>query len=782
MGEVYLGERYLRQSREVQELSKQALEDLKNKKPHGTARSSRAQAGRKQSDEKSGGGKRKAKLPQPSSSSGSRGTDSSSQSSDKSSSGSSDDNEEKEEEEESSQKDDESDDDVSEVSSKVRKPTGKAKKKTKKDKKRQHSCKGMKVIARDGDDGFYYKAKITSRKDNRHYMVEFEHTGTVASVSNRYVIHQSGAVACPRLKVGDYALCLSRNNDADVFCYVPTMVIGTPLKTQIRDKFYTVLKYDNSKDDLMRRQLIKIAPSDYQFALRYVRFAQKIDRNVPSVDFVTADASKSELYKMVETSLAGVNGRFENIDKKIDKNTEQQLKHRTLLEKLYKRILKGKEEDFNKLREEIKTERDKLNERLDQHKGDLSAAIESTLVAQHEARRREEELQRETAAAAAAAAASELSTAKSTEETTSTSRSSSSGDEDKTTVLEKSCQTGTVTETTASSSAEEEQDDKTATDLERTSAGATTMMEDATEKEKSSVDDKSSAATTSFTSESEENEKDKENDKEDQDASMGSEVLARDQNSGWYYRGTIAGGADDREQQMFRVSNCAGHNKNTRRRDVITDEDDAASDITVGDHVLAVHPYLAGWYGPALVHTCKNGKFNVAHFDGTTSALDREQIFMISTDKYTEIARSIDRCRSRWIGETVVARDDSSGYFQLGFCKKLVSNYSYELMWSDGSVSVQESPYVYGALSDRTICQPGDHVIAMCDHRKLKYLPGCIITGEDGESVIEFCDHTRLKWLHDDDKFAYLISSESYGQLSAFFNHRQRLVTATGLK
>ena len=40
----------------------------------------------------------------------------------------------------------------------------------------------------------------------------------------------------------------------------------------------------------------------------------------------------------------------------------------------------------------------------------------------------------------------------------------------------------------------------------------------------------------------------------------------------------------------------------------------------------------------------------------------------------------------------------------------------------------------------------------------------------------------RLKWLHDDDKFAYLISSESYGQLSAFFNHRQRLVTATGLK
>ena len=48
----------------------------------------------------------------------------------------------------SSRKDDESDDDVSEVSSKVRKPTGKAKKKTKKDKKRQHSCKGMKVIAR----------------------------------------------------------------------------------------------------------------------------------------------------------------------------------------------------------------------------------------------------------------------------------------------------------------------------------------------------------------------------------------------------------------------------------------------------------------------------------------------------------------------------------------------------------------------------------------------------------------------------------------------------------
>ncbi|KAM8977452.1 von Willebrand factor A domain-containing protein 3B [Pelodytes ibericus] len=154
-------------------------------------------------------------------------------------------------------------------------------KKVKQKKKELDTLKNQKVIARSDVDGFYYKGTVVRSINSKHALVDFCQ-GENQIIPIKFIIQTGGALPCPPLKVGDFVF--SRTG-AGSGCYVPAVVIATP-RPDIKDKLYSVLKYNNRKEHCLRSELIKISPSKFAFSCRYIRKAQLVDFLIPNVQIV----------------------------------------------------------------------------------------------------------------------------------------------------------------------------------------------------------------------------------------------------------------------------------------------------------------------------------------------------------------------------------------------------------------------------------------------------------------------------------------------------------------
>uniref|UniRef100_A0A8C5P7Y9 DUF4537 domain-containing protein n=1 Tax=Leptobrachium leishanense TaxID=445787 RepID=A0A8C5P7Y9_9ANUR len=148
-------------------------------------------------------------------------------------------------------------------------------------KKAIDTLKNQKVIARSDVDGFYYQGSVVRSISKKHALVDFCQ-GENQIIPITFIIPTGGAVPNPPLKVGDFVFSKTSTGSG---CYVPAVVIATP-RTEAADKLYSVLKYNNRKEQCVRRQLIKISPSQYDFSCRYIRKAQMVDYTISNVQFV----------------------------------------------------------------------------------------------------------------------------------------------------------------------------------------------------------------------------------------------------------------------------------------------------------------------------------------------------------------------------------------------------------------------------------------------------------------------------------------------------------------
>ncbi|XP_066435302.1 von Willebrand factor A domain-containing protein 3B isoform X2 [Eleutherodactylus coqui] len=142
------------------------------------------------------------------------------------------------------------------------------------------TLRGQKVIARSEIDGFYYPGTVLKSINSKSALVDFW-LGENQVVPIRFIIQTGGALPCPTLKVGDCALSKTGARGGGG-SYVPAVVIATP-RMDASDKLYTVLKYDKRKEHCLRRELIKISPSQFAVSCGYIRKAQMIDFTIPSV-------------------------------------------------------------------------------------------------------------------------------------------------------------------------------------------------------------------------------------------------------------------------------------------------------------------------------------------------------------------------------------------------------------------------------------------------------------------------------------------------------------------
>ncbi len=89
------------------------------------------------------------------------------------------------------------------------------------------------------------------------------------------------------------------------------------------------------------------------------------------------------------------------------------------------------------------------------------------------------------------------------------------------------------------------------------------------------------------------------------------------------------------------------------------------------DAVIALHPSYSFSYAPGVVLEVGADLWTqVRFYDGAQANLPREEVYKIPGKKFETDVAYIVRCEDQWVGQPVVARNEESGYFQLGRWRK----------------------------------------------------------------------------------------------------------------
>ncbi|XP_061482908.1 von Willebrand factor A domain-containing protein 3B isoform X3 [Rhineura floridana] len=143
------------------------------------------------------------------------------------------------------------------------------------------TLKGQRVIARSESTGFYYPGTVIRSITPFYALVDFIN-GQTEIVPLKFIIPVGGAMPCPSLQVGDYVFIRVRKQSGDEH-YVPGVVIAMPQKTDLDDKLYTVLKYNNRKAHCVRNGLIKISLRRYTCSCCYINMTRMMDYLIPNI-------------------------------------------------------------------------------------------------------------------------------------------------------------------------------------------------------------------------------------------------------------------------------------------------------------------------------------------------------------------------------------------------------------------------------------------------------------------------------------------------------------------
>ncbi|XP_074464528.1 von Willebrand factor A domain-containing protein 3B isoform X2 [Larus michahellis] len=139
--------------------------------------------------------------------------------------------------------------------------------------------KSQKVIARSDVTGFYYPGTVIKNISSTCVLVDFSN-GENWIVPVMFAIPVGGAMPCPYLQVGDYVFARTGTQTGNEY-YAPAIVIATPKRVEMGDKLYTVLMFNNRKEQCVRSGLIKISQIKYAFSCRYIKMVQMVDHMTP---------------------------------------------------------------------------------------------------------------------------------------------------------------------------------------------------------------------------------------------------------------------------------------------------------------------------------------------------------------------------------------------------------------------------------------------------------------------------------------------------------------------
>ena len=144
---------------------------------------------------------------------------------------------------------------------------------------------------------------------------------------------------------------------------------------------------------------------------------------------------------------------------------------------------------------------------------------------------------------------------------------------------------------------------------------------------------------------------------------------------------------------------------------------------------MALHPDYAYSYAPGhvtAIHTtaAPGLHYSVQLYDRSTSILPRHEIYNLPPDKYQSNVDYLQSREKAWIGQRVIARNDSDGIYYPATVEGLAEGPGqYSIRWARGGSQQQQSVFhMFGSLTKRRELRIGDYVIAQTHPSKYRQI------------------------------------------------------------
>ncbi|XP_021341552.1 uncharacterized protein LOC110442323 isoform X2 [Mizuhopecten yessoensis] len=691
------------------------------------------------------------------------------------------------------------------------------------------TLKGHHVIARDDSDGHYYPGVVLKCPDARHALVEFANKEQKL-VPTRMVIASSGAIPRPNLRAGDYVLVrvlLDMSNPSSD-CYVPGIVQVPPARNEAQAKFYTVLMYNGQQATTLRKHLMKISKSRFEFAIRYIAEVQNQDRNrIEDKVYVTPRREKEDRSRKPYRSKGRENRKVKSASSSRSRSPTP-----------VKKELLAPQRPTNPT-----PDSHRHYEKQDMITPQLSLASSPVLSLKNRSRSTSKSPPRQRSRSPSSSRSRSRSRSRTPDNTyQNTSRSSSitpvknrsrSPTPNKDRSRSKS-RSRSGSRSTSSSSSSESSIQQSGSQRSRSKSSDSVRRKESKErlqkkaqklkalkkqlqdqqkaheqqqeeiqkqskmlkklKKKLKKKKKNGTVLGPYSTKSQvvEVERSENFDYDDEKKSTntgtlkvksglleqrkslpvlreGEEVLARWSDEGWYFRGIVQQDCGD---LSYIIEDSTRMCEKIWREDIITDYDDANQIIQPKDAVVALHPHYNFSYAPGIVlEVYQDLHMKIRFYDGEESTLPREEIYKLTTEKFEHDVNYIIECETRWVGQAVVGRNDENGTYHFASVKERVGNgREYMLEWCDGSVTRQKSINIFGTFTKHHPLAIGDHVLAMVDEHQHVYLPGWV-AGIIGDKInIKFCNGVIQNI--DDVLQCFWLSSRYYDYAKEYYLQR----------
>ncbi|BFZ14861.1 hypothetical protein BsWGS_17900 [Bradybaena similaris] len=572
---------------------------------------------------------------------------------------------------------------------------------------------GQKVIAKMDKDGLYYPAEVVRCPDPQHYMVRFVCDGR--GVLTRHVLPQGGAVSCPPLYVGDYALIKVIRQDTMCECFAPAEIIAVPPK-HAEDKLYTVVMYSGQKARTTRRYLIKISKQQFYADCKDISQHQNEIRD-ESHEAVARQSSESSPRKRPDdrkkhtrpiTLPGGNDGSTPVRSRSTSPETSTVA------------------EDTNSIADRADLQEDSVRERSSSRDRSSSSLRESkefvsptrsTLQSSSEEDEHEEDMHK-----------SGLH-----KEASNPHRMSSEENSD---TMER--QVKTLKKRSRSSKKKKEKRAKEKT--KHNDKKVTIPKPDGDDVASGEKDTHLSWLLEQRTSL-----------QKHSPLAKGEHVLARWTDDGLYCEGIVTHYFGN---CSYEIKDSCGYTERIWREDILQKHKEPNKVLEINHHVIAVHPEQKSSYVPGVIESIHGNIIQVKCYDNQVISVDQQEVYHISYQKYKLDVDYIKKKENDRVHSVAIARCDEAGTYLSGtVIEKHRDSQQYTIQWADGSRSAQQTIHMFGAFSH--LPQPCLHsyVLACSDPVELKFLPGTVTKCVEGTYSVKFYDGTRQGSIHQNQCF-----------------------------
>lgn len=157
-----------------------------------------------------------------------------------------------------------------------------------------------------------------------------------------------------------------------------------------------------------------------------------------------------------------------------------------------------------------------------------------------------------------------------------------------------------------------------------------------------------------------------------------------------------------------------------------------------------MHPHYEHSYAPGQVVKIGNdmSRVQIKFYDFVEDVVLSQDVYKLNKAKFQSDVNEITSLEKRWIGKTVVARNNISHVYELG---KIVSQKGnvgcqYVIEWANGKQSIQNANHIFGHDTTKSKINANDYVIAPLE---TVFMPGRVVNKKGPQLMIEFVNGTE---------------------------------------